>query len=83
MSFSRQIARMMARLASGLHSQSRRLPRERQQADERGLLEWAAHYLPKHFAKPPSAMHGWLAEEVDRMRVRRGVKVSLVGPRGG
>ena len=26
------------------------------------LLAWGRRYLPKHFSRPPSAMHRWLAE---------------------
>lgn len=47
------------------------------------LVAWGQRLLPAHFAKPPSTMHRWLGAELDRMATRRGVKVNLVGPRGG
>lgn len=47
------------------------------------LLMWGRVYLPDHFSKPPSAMHRWLARELGAMRRRRGVRVNLIGPRGG
>ncbi|QDU86949.1 Terminase-like family protein [Pirellulimonas nuda] len=47
------------------------------------LLDWGRRLLPAHFAKPPSAMHRWLAGELDRFTGLRGQKVNLVGPRGG
>ena len=47
-----------------------------------GLLDWAAKYLPEHFTKPPSAMHVWLATQLDTLHARRGVKINLIGPRG-
>lgn len=47
-----------------------------------GLLEWASAMLGDHFTKPPSAMHRWLAERLDAMRSRRGMKINVIGPRG-
>lgn len=47
------------------------------------LLEWSRTYLPDHFTLEPSAMHHWLAEQTARMALERGVKVNVVGPRGG
>ncbi|HEY2881667.1 MAG TPA: hypothetical protein VGJ15_04525 [Pirellulales bacterium] len=29
------------------------------------LLAWSRHFLPQHFCLPPSAMHRWLAEQLD------------------
>ena len=46
------------------------------------LLAWSRLYLPDHFAKPPSPMHRWLAEELDLLAENRGRKINLVGPRG-
>src|SRR5689334_2069790 len=34
-----------------------------------GLLEWSRHFLPDHFSLPPSAMHVWLADQLDRMSI--------------
>lgn len=48
----------------------------------RGLLDWAQRYLPAHFSLPPSAMHRWLAAEIERMATARGQKINAIGPRG-
>ncbi|MEM6329109.1 MAG: hypothetical protein AAF790_02555 [Planctomycetota bacterium] len=47
-----------------------------------GLLAWSRRLLPEHFRKPPSAMHAWLAAELDFCTARRGSKINLIGPRG-
>jgi predicted phage terminase large subunit-like protein len=54
-------------------------------ANARGLslLDWARTYLPDHFRLPPSRMHVWLAERLDEMKHQRGMKVNVLGPRGG
>lgn len=60
--------------------------RRRQQAavcEERSLLPWAQYFLADHFAKPPSAMHRWLALQLDRAVRRRGTRLNVLGPRGG
>jgi predicted phage terminase large subunit-like protein len=46
------------------------------------LLTWGRRYLPEHFRRPPSAMHVWLADRLDRTRDARGVKINVLGPRG-
>ncbi len=46
------------------------------------LLTWAAKHLPQHFTLPPSAMHRWLADRLDAMRISRGTKLNVIGPRG-
>ncbi|MEM8864186.1 MAG: hypothetical protein AAGF31_01415 [Planctomycetota bacterium] len=46
------------------------------------LLSWGRRLLPGHFAKPPSAMHQWLAGLLDTFSHQRGQKVNLIGPRG-
>jgi predicted phage terminase large subunit-like protein len=45
-------------------------------------LAWGQRYLPAYFVHPPSAMHVWLAEQLDMSRRERGMKVNLIGPRG-
>ncbi|MCL2005616.1 MAG: hypothetical protein FWG73_05565 [Planctomycetaceae bacterium] len=45
------------------------------------LLDWAAHFLPKHFNKPPSTMHRWLAEQLDQLHHQRGTKLNILAPR--
>jgi len=47
------------------------------------LLAWGRRYLAEHFAQPPSALHRWLAERCDEMAVSRGLKINILGPRGG
>lgn len=47
------------------------------------LLAWSRFHLPSHFAKAPSKMHHWLADQLDPMQIERGKKVNLIGPRGG
>lgn len=51
-------------------------------AKYRPLLSWGQQYLPRHFVKPASAMHVWLAGELRGFHVRRGSKIHLIGPRG-
>lgn len=48
-----------------------------------GLLAWGQRLLPQHFAKPPSAMHRWLADRIDEIPASGGAKINLLGPRGG
>lgn len=54
----------------------------RRRVPERSTLDWGRAYLSNHFAKPPSALHQWLGEQLDRARQERGLKINLVGPRG-
>jgi predicted phage terminase large subunit-like protein len=51
-------------------------------AELRGLLSWAGLYMPRHFVKPASAMHEWLASQLEGVHQRRGSKINLIGPRG-
>jgi predicted phage terminase large subunit-like protein len=37
--------------------------------------------LEAHFDKPSSAMHCWLGAQLDALRVERGTKINLIGPR--
>jgi predicted phage terminase large subunit-like protein len=46
------------------------------------LLTWSQLYLPHHFRLPPSNMHRWLGEQLDRAKESRGIKLNVVGPRG-
>ena len=48
----------------------------------RGLLDWGRHFLPAHFSLPPSGMHRWLEQQIERCRQERGRKVNAIGPRG-
>ena len=63
------------------HGQARR--RHRAHTDNVDLLNWGRRHLPEHFAKPPSAMHRWLAAQLTGMTNHRGTKINLLGPRGG
>lgn len=54
----------------------------RSEYEHTDLLAWSQRYLPTHFIHPPSAMHHWLAEELDAMRSTRGRRVNVIGPRG-
>jgi predicted phage terminase large subunit-like protein len=54
----------------------------RRRVRDRSTLDWGRAYLSNHFAKPPSALHQWLGEQLDRARKERGLKINLVGPRG-
>lgn len=47
------------------------------------VLAWSQRFLPAYFRLPPSKMHRWLAERLDRMSHERGAKVNLLAPRGG
>lgn len=66
---------------AGKHAAARRL---RQRTPEGlDLLTWGRRYLPEHFGRPPSMMHGWLAAQLDAMASHRGMKLNVLGPRGG
>jgi len=55
----------------------------RRRAEPLDLLAWGRRYLPGHFSRPPSHMHLWLAEQLDRMWSARGLKVNVLAPRAG
>src|SRR5687768_7367133 len=46
------------------------------------LVEWGRSLLPAHFRLPPSRMHRWLSDELDRMSHTRGTRLNALGPRG-
>jgi predicted phage terminase large subunit-like protein len=48
----------------------------------RSMLDWARYYLPEHFRIPPSRMHHWLGEELDKCFHRRGRHLNVLAPRG-
>jgi hypothetical protein len=64
-----------------MHRQTRRRQRRAEHGGD--LLAWGRQFLPDHFAKPPSTMHRWLAKQLDAAAVRRGMKLNILGPRGG
>ncbi len=47
------------------------------------LMSWCYRYLPRHFTRPPSRMHVWLMRYLDTMRNGSGIKLNVLGPRGG
>lgn len=47
------------------------------------LVAWGKQLLSSHFTAPPSAMHSWLAEELQLLNCQRGRKLNVIGPRGG
>ena len=47
------------------------------------LLAWGRRYLPHYFTREPSLMHRWLAARLGEAERVRGVKLNVVGPRGG
>jgi predicted phage terminase large subunit-like protein len=63
------------------HGQARRLLAARPGTTK--LLPWGRKYLPHHFTRPPSIMHRWLGEYLDKMSYTRGLKLNVLGPRGG
>lgn len=69
--------RQLGGLANKPHSRRR----QRRDSSE-PLVDWARTVLPEHFRLNPSAMHMWLAERLDTMRMERGTKLNLLGPRG-
>jgi hypothetical protein len=71
----REILRWLRREIGPRHGPARREP-------PLELLSWGRQYLPEHFRRPPSAMHVWLAAQLDRTRTARGVKINVLGPRG-
>ena len=62
----------------------RRTFASRSGAERAGLARMGSRLsCPSIFASPPSRMHLWLAEQFDAMRIGRGRKLNVVGPRGG
>lgn len=47
------------------------------------LIAWGQHYLPRHFTRPPSKLHRWIEQQVGAERRERGLKINVIGPRGG
>ncbi len=73
-------AKLRDNLARG-HGQARR--QARRSIGGLDLLAWGQKYLIEHFSRPPSQMHGWLADQLDRAHTERGTKLNVLGPRGG
>ncbi|HVU87339.1 MAG TPA: phage terminase large subunit [Pirellulales bacterium] len=77
-SLSEQEEFVIGTLAHSLRQRLRAAPAMR----SGGLLDWARHYLPTHFQLAPSAMHRWLAEQIEAAGCARGQKINVIGPRG-
>ncbi|TWT46499.1 phage terminase large subunit family protein [Botrimarina hoheduenensis] len=78
------LVRFTRRLRRAVESAFVGEPVSNQRAEEaEGLLSWSRRMLPRHFAKPPSAMHRWLANRLDEIPASGGAKINLLGPRGG
>jgi predicted phage terminase large subunit-like protein len=73
------------RLAQWTHSLRRLVARRmgREASADEGLLVWGSKMLPAHFRRPPSTMHRWLAGQLDGLQGCRGMKINIIGPRGG
>ncbi|MEO1497500.1 MAG: phage terminase large subunit [Planctomycetota bacterium] len=81
--FSQPIARVARRLRDAVDTAFAGRPAEPMPGDRaEGLLAWGQRLLPQHFAKPPSAMHRWLADRLDEVPASGGAKINLLGPRG-
>src|SRR5438105_318633 len=46
------------------------------------LVDWGRTLLPAYFRLPPSRMHLWLSDELDRLTEARGSKLNALGSRG-
>src|SRR5215204_2350610 len=46
------------------------------------LVDWGRGLLPAYFRLPPSKMHLWLSDELDRLADSRGTRLNALGPRG-
>jgi predicted phage terminase large subunit-like protein len=76
----RNMRTTLGRIQGALSGKIRARPRPL--SEQLDLLPWGRKYLPEHFTRPPSAMHLWLAEQLDAMRTGRGMKLNVLGPRG-
>jgi predicted phage terminase large subunit-like protein len=47
------------------------------------LLAWGRKYLPEYFRRPSSSMHVWLGRHLGAMCDQRGLRLNVLGPRGG
>ncbi|HEX6961066.1 MAG TPA: hypothetical protein VF175_04315 [Lacipirellula sp.] len=70
--FSYLAERLVARVVARSEDEWRRLR----------LVEWGRSLLPAYFRLPPSKMHLWLSDELDRLTEARGTRLNALGPRG-
>jgi predicted phage terminase large subunit-like protein len=76
------IADVVFKVQRGAYLSHIRAGVDQQHPPPQPLLEWGRQYLPHYFSKPASAMHVWLATQLDRSAQLRGLKINLIGPRG-
>jgi predicted phage terminase large subunit-like protein len=69
--------------ATDIRRRMKRIAARQTGGDELSLLAWARRFLPQHFTLAPSLMHRWLEEQLDAMPKVRGMKLNVIGPRGG
>jgi predicted phage terminase large subunit-like protein len=77
------LARFIGMLAESIARLFSQRPVQKRRRRNTSTLAWGQEYLPAHFAKQASAMHVWLGEQLDAFQNARGLKVNLIGPRGG
>ena len=65
-----------------LMEKHRQLRRDAKRNIKRNLRDWTNVYLRNHCSKPPSRMHLWLFEELQKTGNVRGVKLNVLAPRG-
>jgi len=73
---------LLRRVRDGLAERHGRARRVDASAAGLDLIAWSRFFLPDHFTRPPSSMHGWLGGQLDWSVCRRGRKVNLLAPRG-
>jgi predicted phage terminase large subunit-like protein len=78
-----KLAQLMGLLTGSIGKKYSQRPVHVERPGKASTLAWGQRYLPAHFAKPASAMHVWLGEQLDAFQRQRGMKVNLIGPRGG
>lgn len=77
------LGRMMARLSSKVARQVSSLGGSTEVSRELSTLDWGNRYLSAHFRRAPSKMHLWLGKQLDSFDTCRGMKLNVIGPRGG
>lgn len=73
---------LLRRVRDGLAERHGRARRADAGAVRLNLIDWSRFFLPDHFTRPPSQMHHWLGDQLDRCVCRRGRKINLLAPRG-
>lgn len=76
------MAGLLRRVRDGLAERHGRARRAAAGTVGLNLVDWSRCFLPDCFSRPPSAMHVWLARQLDRCVAHRGRKINLLAPRG-